>query len=109
MQIFKVYVTVSFLTVSTFDTFTSFGWITIKKQKNTFSGMRSSSWLEASAFLRSKHQPEEHKFPYLQLSLFTSHLGNGALIYEMAKKIFNFKDEASIIIQVGYLVFQTFL
>ena len=58
--------------------------------------MRSSSFLEASAFFRSQHQPEEHKFPYLQLHLFTSHFGNGALTYEKAQKNFNLKEEASV-------------
>ena len=58
--------------------------------------MRSSSFLEASAFFRSQHQPDKHKFPYLQLHLFTSHFGNGALTYEKAQKNFNLKGKASV-------------
>ena len=57
-------------------------------------GPLATSVLDASAFIRSKYQPREDKFPYIQIHTFNLLLGNDGTEY--MKYLFNKDDEASI-------------
>ena len=59
------------------------------------SGYLSMAGISGVGFLRSKEQPSDLLYPYLQLLLFGSLLGSSNQTYETTKNILNAKDEAS--------------
>lgn len=61
-----------------------------------FSGYLSSVGSEGIAFLRSENQPKDVKFPFIQLQLFPSLLGNSKETMDLWHNYTNIKQEVRL-------------
>ena len=56
-------------------------------------GILARGGATATGFLRSKHQPEEHKYPYIQLCTIISSWASGPATDALHKASFNYRHQ----------------